>query len=72
MRFWSVLPRPDSDLYLDNLPVKVEKVYAFGEDVAYVCSFLPMSSWLRERWHTFICELNEKENRCFPDSSNKS
>ncbi len=63
---------PDSDLYLDNLPVKVEKVYAFGEDVAYVCSFLPMSSWLRERWHTFICELNEKENRFFPDSSNKS
>ncbi|MCI9575713.1 MAG: hypothetical protein HFJ84_03370 [Clostridiales bacterium] len=62
---------PDSDLYLDNLPVKVEKVYAFGEDIAYVCSFLSMPSWLQDRWNTFIRGLNEKENRFFSAQLNK-
>ncbi len=64
--YLSMIPK-EYGVYLDDLPVQIDKVYAFGEDVAYVASLLPMSSWLAERWKQFICTLNETENRFFPD-----
>lgn len=58
---------PEPDLYFDHVPVHVDKVYAFGEGVAYFATFGDMPSWQRERLDQYLRRLNETENRFFPD-----
>ena len=59
---------PEPDIYFDHVPVHVDKVYAFGEGVAYVATFgRDMPRWQKERLDQYLKRLNEEKNRFFPD-----
>lgn len=59
---------PEPDVSFDSVPVRVDKVYAFGEGVAYVATFgMDMPRWQRERLDSYLRKLNEEKNRFFPD-----
>lgn len=57
---------PEPDIYFDHVPVHVDKVYAFGEGVAYFGTFGNMPTWQRERLDKYLRRLNETKNRFFP------
>lgn len=57
---------PELDVYFDDVPAVIDKVYAFGEGVAYFATLQEMPTWQRERLDNYLRQLNEKENRFFP------
>lgn len=50
---------------LMDIPVRVDKIYAFSEGIGYFCTFEDMPEPLKGRLDAFILELHQKNNKIF-------
>lgn len=49
-------------LPLDDIPIRIHKVYAFSGDIAHLCEFEDVSSATQERLREFLHDLIEKNS----------
>lgn len=56
----------DPPVPMENIPIRISKVYAFNKDVGHLCSFEEMDPAIREGLAEFIKALNVSKNQFFP------